>query len=277
MSRDNPVVLRNGKVSVNCLDWPVSRGGWQRCRIRRPCRKRPGRNRVLRARPNWSRSRERVAASNIPDVLDGTVTDVLHRALDHDVAVAGGRHRGRCGGVDSPAAEIWHRWCFCAGARSLGWLDGAAHATAVVAGPKPTAAITRAATPARRSAILIRRPVPSGAVLAVFPFAGISAIIWDASSASLRSSAYARRECNSVERHPSDFGDLDVLVRRVHRRESGGDSGARSCGRVDLRSRTSSRCCPAVPGRFPWIPVSSSTSRIAVCSAVSPWFDMALR
>ena len=47
-------------------------------------------------------------------------------------------------------------------------------------------------------------------------------------------------------------------------------SGARSCGSAGPRRRTSSRCVPSGAGRRPMMPVSSSTSRTAACSAVSP-------
>lgn len=168
MSRDNPVVLRNGKVSVNCLDWPVSRvvatvsnsptvsnTAWSKSSAARTSELESIAGARCSLTPTSSTGRS-------PTFFTVPLTTTL-RSLVVVTVVGAVESMVSCRNLASLV--------FRAGARSLGWLDGAAHATAVVAGPKPTAAITRAATPARRSAILIRRPVPSGAVLAVFPFA----------------------------------------------------------------------------------------------------------
>ena len=68
-----------------------------------------------------------------------------------------------------------------------------------------------------------------------------------ADSTSRRSSAYASRSAQLVERHPGHLVDLDVLVARARRRRPRAGSGARSCGCGGPRRRTSSRWCRAAP------------------------------
>ena len=58
--------------------------------------------------------------------------------------------------------------------------------------------------------------------------------------------------------------------RRARRRRPRAGSGARSCGSGGPRPRTSSRWCRAAARTRPRMPVSSSTSRTAASSAVSP-------
>ena len=89
-------------------------------------------------------------------------------------------------------------------------------------------------------------------------------------STSSRSSGKASRPCASLERHPLDLGDLDVGVGQLTARRVRAGSGGRSCAPCGRRRRTRSRSCPSGASTRPRMPVSSSTSRTAACSCVSP-------